>query len=71
MERHKPKKINYGAKLLSLIKVFKMDIMIKFKELIITDGTTVNEVCKRIEKRNPDITIDEAYENEIYREDFV
>lgn len=37
-----------------------MNIEIKFKKLIIIGNTSIDEVCKKIEKRNPDMKIDEA-----------
>lgn len=45
-----------------------MGVIIKFKELFVaveeemSDSNSVKEVCEMIEKRNPDIIIDEAYE---------
>ena len=41
-----------------------MDVIITFKRLVITDATGVGETCDLIERRNPDIQIDEAYTDE-------
>jgi predicted ATP-dependent serine protease len=41
-----------------------MNVIIKFKELKITEATSVNDVCKKIEQRNPDVIIDEAYKDD-------
>jgi hypothetical protein len=40
-----------------------MKVRIKFKELVITEAVGIGETCDLVEKRNPDIKIDEAYED--------
>jgi len=41
-----------------------MNVMVKFKDLIITDAISIEQVEKLIKKRNPDVEIDEIYEYE-------
>jgi hypothetical protein len=41
-----------------------MNVRIKFKELLITNAVNVDVTCEKIEKRNPDVTIDEAYDDD-------
>lgn len=41
-----------------------MTVVIKFKRLRITDSNDVRRVCKLITKRNPDVAIDEAYDED-------
>ena len=39
-----------------------MNVKIKFKELVITGAPSIDVACQEIEKRNPDVKIDEARE---------
>ena len=42
-----------------------MDVCVKFKELIVNNAPSVKEACEVVEKRNPDVKIDEAYKLEV------
>lgn len=42
----------------------KMSVILTFKELKIRFSNDVDKVCKLIEKRNPDIKIDNAYKED-------